>query len=305
MLFYGGSAFRVAVFFLLIGQTAAGNSRETVRVKKSFGYVQVAAGDLPAAIAEGRAAQRAARDVLGISKARFDIVESTTSKANWGDISRDGAPVYPWVFKRGVRNDQGGPPNYVLRHEIGHDLFVRYLVPRTGKDQYGGDAPDWLDEMAAVAFEACAQTESRRAEAKRFASNGTLIPLKRFLTMQHPELAAKRAFGSPGQVMTVASPTSDETPQFYAMARAFYDFLTARAKSPAVIADLAAAFRSGTSLEQWIMDKVSSSKSGKGLETLNTQFVNWIAADTRYQRAGESERNQHRSDQPDPCRYRD
>jgi hypothetical protein len=272
-----------ALLLLPVGPITASGAGNTVRIYQDFGYVEVRAEHVPVAIEEGRAARAAAHDVLRIPDVRFAIVEAGRARPKWGELSPEGMPLYPWVFEKPSPDAQSVPPPYVLRHEIGHDLFVRYLVPRTRTGQYGGDAPDWLDEMAAVAFEACAQVGSRRTEAGRYARTGTLIPLHRFLTMPHPELSAKRSSVSPRQIFSVALATSADTPQFYAMARALYDFLVDRTHSATVVADLATAFRNGGSLARWVSVNAGNARRDAGLKALNAEFLAWIATDQRYQ----------------------
>jgi hypothetical protein len=190
------------------------------------------------------------------------------------------------VFRRKPGDQRPVSSSHVLRHEIGHDLFIRYLAPSSRVDQYGGDAPDWLDEMAAVAFEGAAQTASRRRRAARYAREATLLPLSRFLTMPHPEFASRPPPDASGQMVRVRLASTEDTPRFYVMCRAFYDFLVDRTKSPSIIAELAAAFRKGEPLEEWILARVGQKGRPGGLGDLNAEFLAWIATDQRYKDAG-------------------
>ena len=58
----------------------------------------------------------------------------------------------------------------VVSHELGHQFFIHSFWPKEADqsekggfkaDQYGGPAPDWLDEMAAVLMENDALSETR------------------------------------------------------------------------------------------------------------------------------------------------
>lgn len=245
-----------------------------------FGRVRVYPRHLSAAIAEGTAAHLAARRILALPDARFDIAEAATTTARWGDVSPSGDPIYVWRFA----SPDGRvipPPAYLLRHEIGHDLFVRYLVPNTRRDQYGGDAPDWLDETAAVAFERDDLRATRRRAAARYAGQGTLIPLARFLTMIHPEAATSVATPDDGTTRAFEA-TSEDTAKFYAMAGAFHDFLVARTGNRAVVADLAAVVRHGDPLAPWIIDRTGHRRARRGLRAVEADFVAWIAIDARH-----------------------
>lgn len=247
-----------------------------------FGYVHVDTESAQAATEEGEAAHLAAKTVLSLPDVRFGIVDADYTSSSWGDQSPDGTPIYVWTFRKPFKDLSIPPPAYLLRHEIGHDLFIRYLVPSAKRDQYGGDAPDWLDEMAAVAFEGEALQTIRRRAVVRYAREAKLIPLQRFLTMIHPEVAVGSIPESSGQLAPVFEAQSDETLQFYSMATAFYDFLVTRTKNGAIIADLAVAFRNGESLDRWIVARTGYGDRQNGVEALNADFLAWLASDPRY-----------------------
>lgn len=267
----------------LMASAEAGSLERGSSISTIFGHVRVEGGNIREATEEGEAAHSAARNVLRIRDPRFDIVEVDYTFYKWGDQSSDGTSIYVWPFKRSSDNKQQRPPVHLLRHEIGHDLFIRYLVPSTKPDQYGGDAPDWLDEMAAVAFEGETLRATRRRSAVRYAREAKLIPLQRFLTMIHPEMEAGSISPLSDQPVTAFEPASDDTPQFYVMASAFYDFLVARTRNPAIVAELATAFRKGEPLEQWILARTGHKN---GIQALNADFQAWIESDARY--GGES-----------------
>lgn len=263
---------------------AVGSGTERAfKADTAFGYIHVDPENVQTATQEGEAAYLAARSILALPDVRFGIVDSDYTSHRWGDVSSDGVPIYIWVFRKSSGSKVLPPPAYLLRHEIGHDLFVRYLVPSTKRGQYGGDSPDWLDEMTAVAFEGEAQRAMRRREAVRHAREGKLIPLGRFLTMVHPEMVAEpRGPASSEQPFSVREAVSDETPQFYSMAAAFYDFLVSRTENSAIIAELAGAFRNGEPLDRWLLARTGYEGREEELHLLNADFLAWIASDKRY-----------------------
>lgn len=265
---------------VLYPATTASTGLEATRM--SFGKVNVDPGDVHAAREEGEASSAAARTVLGLPEVRFDIVEAQDTALRWGEQSPAGVPVYVWPFRRNADSRLQTPPAYLLRHEIGHDLFVRYLVSSTKSGQYGGDAPDWLDEMAAVAFEGESLRRMRRRIAARLATGGKFIPLRRFLTMVHPELAAGSIPETSGRLGAAFEAASEETSSFYAMTSAFYDFLVARTGNAAIIAELAGVIRKGEQLEPWLLARTGHADRADDLDALNADFLAWIAADSRY-----------------------
>lgn len=244
---------------------------EAATVTTPFGSITVAQPQRDAAYAEGMAARDAARKILRLRNICLAITDARLAPAAWGTTTSTGWPVYPWSF------EPAGPPSYVLRHEIGHDLFTRFLVPNTRPGQYGSDAPDWLDEMAAVAFEGEAQQQLRRNEAARLAGAGRLPKLRAYLTMNHPEADARPATDTGAQ-----GATSANTPGFYAMTRVFYDFLVERTGSPAIVADLAKAFRRGEDLTSFILARLNRKQDAAAIDRLDAALLTWLSHDRRY-----------------------
>lgn len=274
---YAALCASVICFCLLSDGNAKGH--RSSRVRTDFGYVSVDPRDVDAAIGEGKAVQAAARQVLLLYDVPLAIVEDGRGHGRWG-VSADGYVVYPWFFPHGSRQLDERPAVHVLRHEIGHDLFQR-LVPRSRANQYGTDAPDWLDEMAAIAFEAPGNQAQRRRAARREADGGGLIPLSRLLAMEHPEFSAQSS-AAPGLVVMGAAPTSHDTIRFYSTVQAFYDFLRTRSGSDAIVAELAAAFGRGDDLGTWILKRVRHDDRQRSLEQLDAEFRNWIVEDPRF-----------------------
>lgn len=250
------------------------------KVFTDFGYVLVDALDVKAAIAEGKAAQEAARRLLLISNTRFAIMDEGKRKVRWGSVSA-GYVNYPWPFPNGSRRLDARPATNVLRHEIGHDLLERYLIPRSSTNQYGTDAPDWLDEMAAIGFEGAEQQSDRRRTAVKDAAGPGLLPISQLLSMDHPESKTKVADDGNHSIVTV-TPTSKDTTRFYSTVQAFYDYLLDRTGNVAIIAELAAAFNSGKDLKMWVADKLRSGRKLESLDQINADFLRWIANDPRY-----------------------
>lgn len=280
---------------ILVSLTATGiasGASGVARTDSTFGYVEVSAADVKTAIDEGRAAQAAARTALALPDVRFGITDRAGTGGQWVDLAADGKPLYTWMFRRTPGDRRPVPSSHTLRHEIGHDLFIRYLVPSSRDDQYGGDAPDWLDEMAAIAFEEAAVTAGRRRQAARYAREATLLPLGQFLTMTHPEYASRppsapsREPAPSGEAFEISLAISEDSPRFYAMGRAFYDFLVDRTKSTAIVAELAIAFRKGERLDRWILSRTGHEGPNAGLGALNAEFLAWIESDERYDVVG-------------------
>lgn len=267
----------------MVSHPLAGEARNLRLTRTDFGYLQLAPRDVDRAAEIGRAVQRMARDILGIADVRFLIVDGRHTKWRWGDTTPPGLPVYPWSFAHGTVA-VAQPPDHILAHEIGHDLFRRYVVPATRPGQYGTDAPDWLDESVAIAFEDAEQKAERRCEAFRHLKSGTLIPIDRYLRMEHPDLPPSPSAGDAGQSKNFASsPTvSALTPVFYAMSLAFFEYLVDRTGSTSILGDIARISNKGEAPDQWIKIKIAGTRSENSPAFLNQDFVTWLSADARY-----------------------
>jgi hypothetical protein len=276
---------RICLGVILSVSAAYGEARCCRSARTDFGYLQVDRADVAVATKVGSEVRGAAQDVLGIVNARFLIVDSRHSRYRWGDSTPSGLPVYPWSFAHGTVDLRVKPPDEILPHEIGHDLFRRYLIPSTRAGQYGTDAPDWLDESVAVAFEAPEQKAQRRCEASRLLGSGALIPIDRYLTMSHPDLAATPRAPNADRAGTfnLSSSVSAETPAFYAMSIAFYEYLVARTGSPSILAELARPSHDRQSIEQRLIARTADGRPRYGLEQMNEDFLHWLASDKRYQ----------------------
>ena len=241
------------------------------KVETAFGYVEVDPEDVAAAVGEGEAAQSAAARIFSLGAVRFAIIEEGAEPAGWGETEA-GLIIYTWTFPHGSRRFEPRPAIDTLRHEIAHDLFARYLVPTSTRDQYGTDAPDWLDEMAAVAFESARERESRRRDARKEG----LLTLPTLLQMNHPEFGAN-VDRETGQTFASTIVSSDETIPFYATVSCFYDFLSEKTGHADIVAELASASARGENLKVWLLDRLGYSRQGEALERMNADFVRWFA----------------------------
>lgn len=250
--------------------------REMVARAAPFGgVIAPTAADAEEGLAGGMVARDAARRFLGLEAPPFLIAEKSSATPT--------APgsctfVFSWRFPRTGEGERRLPTD-VLPHEIGHDLFIRFLAPGTGKDEYGGGAPDWLDEMAAIAFEDPGGVRRRRGEARRHAERGALIPLERLLSMTHPEWSARSAAAGDAGA-TTHQPRSAETPAFYATVRALLDFLIARTGDERIIRRLAEQVRSDAPLDRWLLARLPG--GAKDLGRLDAQIAAFVLTSAAY-----------------------
>lgn len=177
-----------------------------------------------------------------------------------------------------------------LRHEVAHMLFIHGVWPssQAAGAQYGGDAPDWLDEAAAIAAESGEMTAARRSLFLNAARDGQLIPLDRYLSMPHPVFGgndfrdlmreAREAAARDGAVVHTASMNEDQITEariFYAQTRAWLDFLHELTGIPGILGEVTDALRNGQSLQDWLRQDGSNVGLPQSLEALQTAFQSW------------------------------
>jgi hypothetical protein len=180
-----------------------------------------------------------------------------------------------------------------IRHEVAHVLYLDQVWPssKAAGEQYGGDAPDWLDETVAVAAESASMTADRRSSFRRAVVDGEVIPLEEFLSMTHPvfggaafadliEQARSQARSGGPTVLSAKVDSADSARSlvFYAQARGFFDYLTSRIGDPGWLGDLSAALRDGRSFEDWLAARPGGEPLPTSLEALEADFLRWSAA---------------------------
>ncbi|MEN1727242.1 MAG: hypothetical protein AAGJ52_02270 [Pseudomonadota bacterium] len=180
-----------------------------------------------------------------------------------------------------------------IRHEIAHLLFMRELWPSTsnGAQQYGGDAPDWLDETAAVLAESESMTRDRRAALIDAVGAETLLPLAEYLSMPHPSfgdgafaamIEEARANADDTGVIFITTEDSDaridDAALFYTQTRAWIDFLTERSGERQVFAHITEALKAGASFEGWLLAEGPDLGLPAQLPLLEAEFLAWARA---------------------------
>jgi hypothetical protein len=235
------------------------------------GAIVPTAKDADEAVAAGTLASAAAHRFMKLRPPPFVIADAPlAARLTPGDC----AFVFPWPFSR-FRTEAFPPPSHVLPHEICHALFIRFIFPRSDVDEYGGAAPDWLDEMAAIACEDANGVRMRRSETRRHAERSELIPMHRFLSMPHPEWSARQKAPDATAAMPPKQPGSVETPAFYATVRALFDFLLDRTGNVGIIRVLADQVRAGVPVEKWLLAHVARHPE-QGLAGLDAEITGFV-----------------------------
>lgn len=178
-----------------------------------------------------------------------------------------------------------------LPHELGHSWFIKAFWPgATSKsgDHYGGPAPDWMDETAAVLMESDELTERRRTQ---FAAiyRGTdaeartrLLDLAGFLSGGHPALPRldlPRASGNAVNVLTgeEAARVARAAGSFYLQARLFADYVLDRSGDPATFRGAADAFAVGKDSAGWLAASGARLHLPSDIAALQRDWEHWLA----------------------------
>lgn len=186
------------------------------------------------------------------------------------------------IMKMALAKANSSPPSVgdmsatekgALTHELGHMWFIAAFKPADGAagggHGYGGWAPDWLDETAAVLLENEILTQRRRKAFKEM-NLEDFYPLDTFLTMEHPALKSAQALkekfgnkdgegdsraiiltGEDAEEFLKTSGKSDPA-NFYTQARGFADFIIERTGDEQIFAKLAQHLSEGKSFESWL-----------------------------------------------------
>lgn len=188
-----------------------------------------------------------------------------------------------------------------LGHELGHIWFIQQFASESANTEksvghgYGGWAPDWLDETAAVLMEN-SQLTSKRRQSFSENSSENFVALSEFLSMEHPAYKAAMALAEKSSsengdgesddakaiILTgedadkfMAASGGDPT-DFYIQVRTFADFLIEQYSDQHVFEKIAKHLASGKSFEEWL-SKTSSKSQPSTLKQLEARWQAWIS----------------------------
>ncbi len=253
---------------------------------------------------------------FGREAPRYAIIFDSPSAEEVAQVKAAGFPaVLPWLSKAVLEAQVGEKIRAALRenipgmsqeqedaivaeniarmsakmpaHEIGHLWFDTTFWPGFAGDSshYGGPAPDWMDETAAILMESGPLADNRRISFKSVWTGGQgVAPLADFLTMEHPakaELEAASSGGGPeGRGPSVAvvpanQGPNDKTAIFYAQVAAFSDFLIAQSGNSSVFGKLAESIVRGETIEDWLASQGPKNNLAADLPGLQALWEAW------------------------------
>lgn len=271
------------------------------------------------AIIQGNAAYAAASGALGELGYQYSLpwVDQVEQDALIADqirtqVAASGVPISEASLQaqidgilEGRRSEPPGPDRArgLIAHEFGHIWFMSDIWDDDTRtmNHYGGSAPDWLDELAAVALESPDLTESRRERFRADQTSEDRLSLARFFEMTHPsaEIARRvaaerggerpeRVEPAPGQRIIARTMTltgedarrviagSDSNPlSFYSMARGVLDYFADEAEPGALLA-LSSALRNGDSLDDWLAGHGADFGLASSASALENDWDRWV-----------------------------
>lgn len=178
----------------------------------------------------------------------------------------------------------------VLAHELGHLWFIAQFPDPSGEVgkqySYGGWAPDWLDESAAVLMENAVLRDRRREQLKEL-GEAKLIELKTFLTMEHPLAQAVKNLvkdqnnqgGEQVVFMTgddaekfLAESGQSDAGNFYLQVSGFVEFMMGQTGDRTIFAKIASHFSQGGDLSSW----TETTSHFENLTELESAWLAWV-----------------------------
>jgi hypothetical protein len=191
-----------------------------------------------------------------------------------------------------------------LSHELGHLYFIRTYwsdetldvtdTNPTANNRYGGPAPDWLDEMAAVLLENDALTIGRNNGLKEAAKNNfkTMWPLEEYFTMTHPAfeqtrkiIEARQQAANGGAQNGVLILSADELAKredgrqpvmFYAQSRGFADYMIEKSGNERIFANIATFIAKNGSIDEWLSEYSGKYHIAPTIHGLEADFHAWL-----------------------------
>ena len=180
--------------------------------------------------------------------------------------------------------------NGALAHELGHLWFISQFPDPSGavgnNHAYGGWAPDWLDESAAILMENAVLRDQRR-EALKELDPDQLIPLETFFMMEHPlaqaakNLVKDQTQKGNQQVVFLTGEEADkflkesgqdDAGNFYSQVAGFAQYMIETTGDKTIFAKIAAHLSKGSNVSNWI----ETSPHFKNLAQLDSAWQAWV-----------------------------
>lgn len=185
--------------------------------------------------------------------------------------------------------DDPSSHNSAIDHELGHMFLINsFMNWQNGPDGYGGPAPDWLDETAAILNENEYTTRKRRND---FYAVKQHYSIKELINVKHPvpstnkaelakkiqELRAQAKNGSMATNIKIDDKQSQfEIKKFYSNVRMFIDFLNSKSSNPKIFYSITQHLSNGYDFEDWLAKNYKTFGLKPSILELNDEWNKWI-----------------------------
>lgn len=212
------------------------------------------------------------------------------------DLRALGSWLLPWPIQQ-IENSSHAD---AYMHEAGHLWFIRGVwreaSPPAGQSHYGGSAPDWFDETAAILVGRSGESdwhfphfrEALADEQRR----DTMLDLLGLLNEPHPAMRADLEFNrqvaelrrkvAAGEIdpgaFTLKRPQADghAVTDFYARCKMLAEYFISRSADGLIFRDLAAHIRDGGTAGDWF-ERFGVERGMPGsLEELDADWRDWV-----------------------------
>ena len=181
----------------------------------------------------------------------------------------------------------------VVPHELGHKWLGQAYWPNVGRvaGQYGGPAPDWLEEMVALLAEPDHKLDERREQFWQAYRNDRAAgreprfhDLAGFLTVPHPmssQLGGESPHGGGGFTVRVLDSNDPALAgvnpgHYYLQTLVFYDFMSAAGLGADDLQDLVRAISEGGTFATWLSEKGSGIGLPQTVTDLERRWRDWL-----------------------------
>lgn len=216
------------------------------------------------------------------------------------DMNADLRKLGVWMLPWPIQDIENSTHADAYMHETGHMWFIRgvwrEVSPPAGQSHYGGSAPDWFDETAAILIGRAGESDWQFPHFREALADpdrrDTMLDLVGLFDESHPALRADLEFNrqvaelrrkvaagelEPG-AFTLKRPQADghAVTDFYARCKMLSEYFISRSADGMIFRDLAANIRDGGTVAGWLEEFGVERGMPGSLDALDADWRAWI-----------------------------